>query len=594
LRLKPKKWLNERLERLRLHLSHPDALVSLALLGLVNGLLAGAVIVLFRLAVEGSQLFRLAVEGSQLALLPGSNPENYEMLPWFARLLLPIAGGLAIGLIFLRWANGAYILGVPRLLERMAYHQGYLTLREFIMQFVGAAIAIISGHSVGREGPHVFLGAGAGSLLGQYLSLPNNSIRTMVGCGTAAGIAASFNTPLAGVFFALEVVMMEYTLASFIPVILAAVSANAISIAFLGDEPAFLVPEMRMGSLAQVPLLLLLGVLAGSVSALFNHLLERVAERGKGLPFWWRTTLAGVLVGLFGVVVPQVMGIGYDTVDQALAGRIGLWLLLAMVLFKILATAASVGMGVPGGMIGPALFIGATMGSLFGLLVRLLFPQLEVDIGFYALLGMGATMGASLQAPLAALTAMMELTYSPQIIMPGMLVIVVAGLTASELFGKESLFITVLKANGMDYNANPVMQLLRKIGVASVMRKEFAQADRVISREQAEEILSEVPEWLLIHEKPDPNILMPAVDLARHLYESNLEEGGLTEIDLLKIPARRLQLAPIYLQASLQEARETMEKEGAEALYVRGMTAPGIQRIYGVLTRETIESAYRY
>jgi hypothetical protein len=440
----------------------------------------------------------------------------------------------------------------------------------------------------------VFLGAGAGSLLGQYLSLPNNSIRTMVGCGTAAGIAASFNTPLAGVFFALEVVMMEYTLASFTPVILAAVSANAISVVFLGDDPAFLVPEMHMGSLAQVPLLMLLGVLAGSFSALFNHLLERVAERGKGLPFWWRTTLAGVLVGLFGVAVPQVMGIGYDTVDQALAGEIGVWLLLAMMLFKIMATAASIGMGVPGGTIGPALFIGATLGSLFGLLVRLVVPELEVDIGFYALLGMGATMGASLQAPLAALAAMMELTYSPQIIMPGMLVIVVAGLTASELYGKESIFITVLKANGMDYNANPVMQLLRRIGVASVMQKEFARVDQLISREQAEDILNDSPEWLLIHEQQDPTILMPAVDLARHLYESNLEEGGVVEVDLLQIPARRLQLAPIYLQASLQEAQEKMEKEGAEALYVQQMTAPGIRRIYGVLTRETVESAYRF
>jgi len=576
-------WLGSRMDSLRLHLSHPDALISLSVLGLINGLLAGGAIV----------AFRVAVEGAQAGFLPEGIPENYEALPGWARLMLPVVGGLAIGWLFRWWANGVYILGVPRLLERMAYHQGYLTLRGFVMQFIGAAIAIVSGHSVGREGPHVFLGAGAGSLLGQYLGLPNNSIRTMVGCGAAAGIAASFNTPLAGVIFSLEVIMMEYTLASFTPVILAAVSANAVSIAVFGNEPAFIVPEMGMGSLAELPLLLVLGIVTGTASAALNHLLERVAQRGSRIPFWWRTTLAGVLVGGCGLLVPQVMGIGYDTVDQALAGEIGLWLLLAMMLFKVLATAASVGMGVPGGMIGPALFIGATLGSLVGLLAGQLFPGLGVDVGFYALLAMGATMGASLQAPLAALTAMMELTYSPQIIMPGMLVIVVSGLTASELFGKESLFVAVLKANGMDYNANPVMQALRRVGVASIMQTGFRRSSRVISWEQAEALLQDEPEWLLVDDDDGPAVLMTAVDLARHVQQAD-EEGGLDEIDLMKIPARRFQVAAIHLQATLQEAQETLEQKRAEALYVERITAPGIHRIYGVLTREAIDSAYRY
>ena len=335
------------------------------------------------------------------------------------------------------------------------------------------------------------------------------------------------------------------------------------------------------------------------MSAALNHILERVAEQGNRLAFWWRSTLGGVMVGLCGMLVPEVVGIGYDTVDLALAGEVGLGLLLSMMLFKVLATAASVGMGIPGGMIGPALFIGAALGSLVGLLARQLFPALDIDLGFYALLAMGATMGASLQAPLAALTAMMELTYSPQIIMPGMLVIVISGLTASELFGKESLFVAVLKANGMDYNANPVMQALRRVGVASVMQSRFKRLPRHVDRARAEQALAEEPEWLLLDEGAEPRMMMPAVDLARHLQESvteegRMEEGGVNEIDLMKIPAQRLQVAPIHLQATLQEAREALEKSGAEALYVERMTAPGIRRIYGVLTRDTIASAYRY
>ncbi|MEJ1336636.1 MAG: chloride channel protein, partial [Candidatus Sedimenticola sp. (ex Thyasira tokunagai)] len=241
-------WAGELLEQLRLHLSRPDALIQLALLGLITGLLAGGVIV----------LFRVIVEAAQLGLLPGSHAESFETLPPWARLLLPLLGGLVIGLAFTWRSKGFSVLGVAGVMERMAYHQGYLTLRAFVQQFFGAAVALISGHSVGREGPHIFLGAASGSLLGQYLTLPNNSIRTMVGCGTAAGIAASFNTPLAGVIFALEVVMQEYTVASFIPVILAAVSATVVSVAIFGSAPAFTIPVLQLGSLSEIPLLILL------------------------------------------------------------------------------------------------------------------------------------------------------------------------------------------------------------------------------------------------------------------------------------------------------------------------------------------------
>ncbi|WP_245831947.1 chloride channel protein [Solemya velesiana gill symbiont] len=565
---------------MRLHLSRPDALIQLALLGLVTGLLAGGIIV----------AFRVAVEGAQAGFLPGGLSENYEALPLWARFLLPVVGGAIIGWIFYRHANGLHVLGVARVMERMAYHQGHLTLREFVLQFVGAAVAIISGHSVGREGSHIYLGAASGSLLGQYLTLPNNSIRTMVGCGTAAGIAASFNTPLAGVIFALEVVMMEYTLASFIPVILAAVSATAVSYSVFGGEPAFAVPEMQLGSLGEMPLVLLLGLVVGMFSSLFNQMIESVAVRARNVPFWWRATLAGVIVGLFAMVVPEVMGIGYDTVNAALLGEIGLALLAVLTITKLLATVASVGMGIPGGMIGPSLFIGATLGSLMGLSVQMILPQMQIDVSFYALLGMGAMMGASLQAPLAALTAMMELTHSPQIIMPGMLVIVVAALTASELFRKESLFITMLKASGLDYNANPVMQALRRIGVASVMGKSFERPDSVVERSDAETLLEKGPEWLLVQGEEGPVALMPALDLARFLQENQ----EVQEIDLMAIPARRDEVAPVHIQATLQEAMELLESRGVQSLYVERTTAPGIQRIYGVLTREQVESAYRY
>jgi H+/Cl- antiporter ClcA len=571
------------MEQIRLNLSHADALVTLAIMGLLTGVLAGGVIV----------LFRLLVEGIQAGFLPGGQVDNYEALPNWLRFILPVIGGLVIGLLF-RWtAGGNHLLGVARVIERLTYHQGYMSLRELVLQFVGAAIAIISGHSVGREGPHVHLGAASGSLLGQALTLPNNSIRTLVGCGAAAAISASFNTPLAGVIFALEVVMMEYTLASFIPVMLAAVSADALAIYFFGAETLFQMPGQALSSLREIPLVLLLGVVTGTVAAAFIHLYKLLAVQGRVLAFWWRTTLAGVIVGACSLIVPEVMGVGYDTINAALLGQLGLATLTVLVLFKVLASAASGALGVPGGMIAPSLFIGATAGGLVAAVVAEFFPELDVSLGFYALLGMGAMMGASLQAPLAGLAAIVELTHNPAVVMPGMLAIVVAGLTASELFGKESIFITVLKGSGRDYRANPVLQTLRRMGVASVMQKGFVRHERLISREQAEVLLKDEPEWLLVDEEGQPVALIQAVDLARHV-QSGEEEGGTEEIDLLGIPAWREQVASINLQATLQEALELLDSGSAEALYVERMTAPGIRRIYGILTREQVESAYRF
>ncbi|MDJ0808194.1 MAG: chloride channel protein [Gammaproteobacteria bacterium] len=567
------------LERHRLHLSHPDALLQLSGMGLLTGFLAGAVIV----------IFRLGVESIQANMLPGQLPENYEALPPLLRFLLPVAGGVLTGLIFHRYANGLHVLGIARIMERLSYHQGHLSLREFLLQFIGAAIAIISGHSVGREGPHVFLGAASGSLLGQQLSLPNNSIRTLVGCGAAAGIAASFDTPLAGVIFALEVVMMEYTLVSFIPIILAAVSASSLSIFVLGDAKAFEVSLVQLGSMSELSIVLLLGVVAGAVSAGFIQLLQYSSSKSQGLRFWQKTSLAGFIVGLCGLLTPEVLGIGYDTVNGILLGEITFTLLLILVFMKILATSACIGLGIPGGMIGPALFIGAAVGGVIAPLPGLLFEGEVSDPGFYALIGMGAVMGASLQAPLAALTAIIELTHNPQVVMPGMLAIVVASLTSSELFHKKSLFITMLQASGLDYRSDPVMQSLRRVGVASVMNRDFLRCSSRLTRESAAQVLDQAPEWILIDQQGDADAtLMPGVDLARVM-----EEGHDREFDLLEIPARRYQLTNISMLATLQEALERLDESGAEALYVERIGRSRAVSIQGILTREQIESAYR-
>ncbi len=577
------------MESFHFRLARPDALLQLALLGLVTGFIAGGVIVTFRIIVESTQDY----------LLPGNGPENYEALGNGIRFLFPIIASVILALLFYKSSKGLRVLGVARVMERMAYHQGYLTIREFILQFLGAGIAIIGGHSVGREGPHVHLGAASGSLFAQSFKLPNNSIRTLVASGAAAGIAASFNTPLAGVIFALEVIMMEYTLVSFVPVMLAAVAATGLSNALLGSEPAFIIPNIVSVNFSELPILILLGLLAGSMAALFNQMLTTLASKTQGIEIWWRVIAAGLLIATIGYFQPQVLGIGYDTVNETLQGNLPVLVLLVLTFAKLIATSISVGLGVPGGMVGPAFFIGATLGGSIGFLASSLFGVDASHIGFYAILGMGAMLGASLQAPLAALTAIMELTYNPGIIMPGMLTIVIAQLTASEIFNKKSLFISILRSNGLDYDINPVMQVLRGIGVASIVDNKTVRIASLITIEDANHLVTDIGNinWILLNDNEGKlKTLLPVSELAKYLQitTNSQHEATKDEIDLLEIPANRLQLSPISLQSNLQQAHEKFQ-QGEEALYVvfNEKQAENSSRIYGVVTKSMVDASYK-
>jgi len=566
--------------KIRLQLACPDALIPLAVMGLISGLLAGGIIV----------LFRFTVESFQDQILPGTGAENYEELSIYWRFLFPVIGGLLLGGIFHYWSQGLHTLGIARVMERLAYHQGYLTLRGFILQFIGAAIAIISGHSIGREGPHIYLGATITSLVGQAFTLPNNAIRIMVGCGAAAGIAASFNTPLAGVVFALEVLMLEYTVASFMPIILATVSATAISNAILGTDPAFQIHHLHMNTLEELPIVLILGLLAGTTAASFVHLLQKFSHHGKRLPIWWRTTLAGIIVGLCGIAVPQVLGIGYDTISNALLGQLGLDLLIVLILVKLLATSASVGLGIPGGIIGPAFFIGASLGNLVAIIANQILPNgIESEIGYYALLGMGAMMAAALNAPLAALIAMMELTYNPGIIMSGMLVVVVANLTSSQIFHKESLFIATLKSSGMDYKTSPLIQSLRRVGIASIMNENIQSITNHPSPELIQEIIHQPPEWLIIKTQDQTSWLMSYANFCA-ATEHHSESYSL---NLLAADCHIEPIIPIRLEANLQEALEQLNQSPAEALFVQHKRRRGQLKIYGIVTRDMLKHSHQ-
>ena len=388
--------------------------------------------------------------------------------------------------------------------------------------------------------------------------------------------------------------MLEYSIGSFIPVILSAFSASGLTILVFGDQPVFQIPTLELTSLKEIPFIIVLGVLAGVISSLIIMGLKQTVRWTQKWHFMLRMLLAGVIIALIALPFPEVMGIGYDTVNNAMLGKLGLGLMLGILLFKFLATIASIGLGIPGGLIGPALFIGTLMGGAIGIIAAEYFPEFISQSGFYALLGLGAMMAGLFQAPLAALIAMLEMTHNPEIIFPGMLAVVIAELTREEIFRQPSAFRMLLQARGLDYRANPVAQNLYHIGVASVMEKDFVKLPIKCNREKLDEIMQQEPRWFLLIKNDKPQALMPGVDLARYLAEQKDKKEESDDILLDEVPAERHGITGLHQWATLHEAAVKLKEHDLNALYIYDTPAPNLQRVTGILLKEHVDSAYRF
>jgi CIC family chloride channel protein len=569
------------LESLRQNLARADALLPLAFMGILSGVFSGLVIIAFRLLAESS----LLTLGSRESV------EGFEALSWPWRIGLPVVGGLAIGIMMTSASAATRQVGVVHVMERLAYHAGRLPWRNAVLQFVGATIAIVTGHSIGREGPAIHVGAASASLLGKWLHLPNNSIRILVACGTAAAIAASFNTPIAGVIFAMEVVMMEYSLVGFTPVILAAVCATSMTHLVFGATPVVEAPSMHMASLLELPYMLLVGVVLGTMASLFIGSLRLLFQRAHNYPVSLRTTVAGLVTGLCALAAPQIMGVGYDTVELTLSGGLGLTALLLIVSLKLVASTACIGLGVPGGLIGPTVVMGALGGAALGAIGHGLAPELSASSGFYALLGMGAMMGATLQAPLAALMAVLELTANPTSILPGMVVIVAATLTSRVVFHQESVFITLLRARGLDYRHDPVDVALNRTAVSAVMSHKFTLAPSGTDLTEIAPTVEDIRDWVIVTENGRPAAVINAEHIHRTLTE---REPRSADMSYALATEQGLRCVAVPANATLREALDAMDRDEVEIAVITGASRRNADTVLGILTRARIEAAVRY
>lgn len=558
-------------ETFRDRLADVDSLPQLTLLGLLTGILAGLIIIAFRLLIEVPLGY----------WLPDSF-ENFEALDPSLHFYLPLVGGCLIGIVLQFIDKRHHGTGVGHVIDRLQNHQGRMPVGNFAVQFFGGAACLLTGQSVGREGPAVHMGAGAGSLLGQWMKLPTNSLRPLTGCGVAAAIAACFNTPMAGVIFAMEVVVMEYSIAGFIPVILAAVAGTTLSHLVFGNVINFAPLTGEMGGLLEIPLILLAGFFIALLAALYIRSQAFWCRLALNRPIALRFAFAGLVTGCTAYYFPEILGIGYDTIERTLAGQQGFWLLIGIIIAKLFVTSAVLGVGMPGGVIGPLLFLGACAGGAIGVLAHNLMPASASPIGFYVVLGMGAMMGATLNAPLASMMAIIELTYNPGIIFPSMLVVIIACLTTRWAFRCNGLFETLLKIQGKFRTPEIAEQLLNKTGTRQLLDRHIKICASTLSYAEANTLLAHRPHWLVFD---DNKHIIPGQDLAAFLAQ----QGASDTINLLEIPARRLDIIPLADDSTLFEALQTLEAAKVEAGYITTSQA----QVAGIITRDKINNYYR-
>lgn len=376
--------------------------------------------------------------------------------------LIPMVGGLLVGPIVFRFAKEARGHGVPEVMNAVARLGGIIRPRVAAAKTIASAICIGSGGSAGREGPIIQIGSALGSTIGQYLRLSEDRIKILVGCGAAAGISSVFNAPIAGVMFSVEVILGDFTIATFSPVLVSSVVASVLTRSVLGDHPAFGVPSYSLVSAWEIPLYVLLGVVLGMVAVLFTRslgALEDLFERLK-LPDILKPAIGGLTLGVVAIFFPQVLADGYDTIHLSLNGRMIVWLLIILIFLKILATSLTLGSGNSGGIFAPSLFMGAMAGGAYGIGVNTLFPSLTAGSGAYALVGMAGLVAGTTHAPMTALLIIFEMTNDYHIILPLMATVAVASLVARLLY-TQSIYTMKLVKRGIDIRLGRDINVLR-------------------------------------------------------------------------------------------------------------------------------------
>jgi CIC family chloride channel protein len=426
----------------------------------------------------GAVIFRRLIGGVQTLAYDGLAGMMESIYPFYL-LIIPALGGAIFGPLIYRFAREAKGHGVPEVMEAVALRGGRIRPRVAVVKALASAICIGTGGSVGREGPIAQIGSALGSTVGQLFRLSDERVRNLVACGAAGGIAATFNAPIAGSVFALEVILGQFHATYFGAVVISAVVADVVAHIFEGDMRAFAVPDYALVSPWELLFYALLGLLAALVAVGFTRLLylsEDVWDRFS-FPEYLKPVLGGVLLGVVGILTPKidgfprVFGVGYETITQALSGQLVLQVTVVLLFAKILATTITLGSGGSGGIFAPTLFMGAMLGEAFGQVIHAFFPAITAPAGAYALVGMAAVFSGAAHAPITAILILFEMTGDYHIILPLMLTTVM-GTLVSRLISSESIYTLKLTRRGVHLGQGQDIDVMQSVSVRDAMTTE--------------------------------------------------------------------------------------------------------------------------
>ncbi|WP_199239426.1 chloride channel protein [Streptomyces sp. ICBB 8177] len=438
-------------------------------LALVVGAGAGLGAIAFRWLIKTFTLL-LSGHADYSAAGHAANPHVPGLGRWFV-LLAPVLAGLVYGPLVHRFAKEARGHGVPEVMFAVARRGGRIAPQVAVVKSLASALCIGGGGSVGREGPIVQIGSALGSTLGRIVRIAEDRMRVLVACGAAGGIAATFNAPLAGVFFAMELILRDFTAESFGIVVLASVTSSVIGRAAFGNTPFLHLPPFAVHHVSEYLLFAALGLLAGAVGVGFTRILYWVEDacdwawRG---PEWARPAVGGVLLGVLLLVLPQMYGVGYPVLENAVSGKYVIGFLLVLLVGKIVATSLTIGIGGSGGVFAPSLFMGAMLGAGYGAALQHLAPGIAGPVGAYGLIGMGAVFAGAARAPITAVIIMFELTGEYSIILPLMAAIVLAT-GVSRWLSNDTIYTLKLRRRGIDLDEQPAHAPLAGVTVEAVM-----------------------------------------------------------------------------------------------------------------------------
>ena len=567
-----KKFLN--LKQIRTN-EHTIMAVLAVLVGLAGGL--GAVV--FRYLIS---LFQTMGYGGRNDLL-----ELVVNLPWYHRVGVPVIGGLIVGPLVYFFAREAKGHGVPEVMEAIALKGGVIRKRVVVVKTLASAICIGSGGSVGREGPIVQIGSAVGSTLGQFMKVSADRMRILVGCGAAAGIAATFNAPIAGSMFALEIVLGDFGLATFSPIVISSVVATAVSRYYLGDTPAFIVPVYELVSAWELPMYLSLGFFCALVGITFTKTLYKIEDLFDEIKFpeYLKGIIGGLLLGAGSLAFPQILGVGYGAINIALMQKLSWWVLLILVPGKILATSITIGSGGSGGIFAPSLFLGAMAGGFFGAVVHYLFPGITASPGAYSIVGMGAVVAATTHGPLSAMLILFEMTGDYKIILPLMLSCIIAAIVAGQLL-RDSIYTLKLARRGINIKEGKEVNVLKSMFVKDVMNPNVETVPEALPLgKMAEQISkSKFNSFPVLNAQNQLVGILSFNDYSEAIFDENLKD---------LVVARDLastDLVTISMDDNLWTALEKISAKDFAVLPVVSAQEPN--KLEGVVSRRDIIGAY--